>query len=265
MTRPVPSTPRGPIRPLRAACPVFVLPFVPLFGLVGALALASFGAMPVSAKDLGVRGQTWAIAEPDLLAQIEARLLDMERSGEIDRLQKEARVRARAALEEPARVAGIAPAKAARSWLFDPSIAVGRDLRGADGSMIAAAGTRVDPFAHVALTRDLLFIDGTRASEVAWALAHDGPSKIVLLAGRPLDLARRHGRPFFFDQGGRLAARLGLAATPSRVTRDGAHLRIDEIPLDDRADDRAAAGGCAATGPETAGNTPQPNGRNEPC
>ena len=154
------------------------------------------------------------------------------------RLQQEARVRARAALEEPARVAGIAAAKAGRSWLFDPSVAVERDLRGADGTVIAAAGTRVDPFAHAPFTRDLLFIDGTRGVEIAWALAHERPSKIVLLAGRPLDLARRHGRPFFFDQGGRIARRLGLAATPTRVTREGAHLRIEEIPLDNDADTR---------------------------
>ena len=43
-----------------------------------------------------------------------------------------------------------------------------------------------------------------------------------------------HGRPFFFDQGGRLTEKLGLRFTPTLVTRDGAGLRIDEIPLDDR-------------------------------
>ena len=99
--------------------------------------------------------------------------------------------------------------------------------------MLAAVGTRIDPFAHRPLTRDLLFIDGTREAEIAWALAHGRTSKIVLLAGRPLDLARTHGRPFFFDQGGRLAERFGLRATPSLVTRDGAHLRITEIPIED--------------------------------
>ena len=116
----------------------------------------------------------------------------------------------------------------------------------------------VDPFAHAPLTRDLLFVDGRREAEIAWALDRSGPSKtlvpatrvpaIVLLAGRPLDLARRHGRPFFFDQGGRLAARFGLRFTPSLVTREesragdtragdmrsgGALLRITEIPIDD--------------------------------
>ena len=204
-------------RPLAAVCLVAV----------------SVAASPLSTKDLGVRGASWPVAEPDLLVEIEARLHELQRSGEMARFEAEARERARRRLEEPEPVAGIAPARVTRSRTFDPSIEVARDIRAADGTLIAAAGTRIDPFAYAPLTRDLLFVDGRRDAEIVWALAHGRPSKIVLLAGRPFDLARRHGRPFFFDQGGRLAARFGIAATPSLVSRDGAHLRIDEIPLDD--------------------------------
>ena len=161
----------------------------------------------------------------------------MERSGELRRLEAQARSRVRARLEEPDPVPGIAPARERRTRLFDPAITVERDIVGSDGTLIAAAGTRIDPFAHYPLTRDLLFIDGRRAVEVDWALARmragDRPAKVVLLAGRPLALARVHRRPFFFDRGGRLAARFGLRATPALVTREGAYLRIAEVPLDD--------------------------------
>ena len=213
------------------------------FHAVAALAIVLAACPPASAKDLGVRGETWPIAEPDLLAQIEARLAEMGRSGELARLQGEARARARASVEEPQPVPGIAPARTERTRLFDPSITVERDIRGPDGTLVAAAGTRVDPLAHGTFAGRVLFIDGTREIEVAWALAHDRPSKIVLLAGRPLELARRFGTPFFFDQGGRLARRLGLAFTPSLVRRDGAHLRITEFPLDDRAAGARRGGG----------------------
>ena len=186
------------------------------------------------AADLGVRGATWPVAEPDLLAQIEARLLEMERSGELARLHEEARARAQRQIEEPDPVPGIAPARAERSRLFDPSITVERDIRLPDGTPIAAAGTRVNPLAHHVLVRDLLFVDGRREAEIAWALAYDRPAKIVLLAGRPLALARSHGRAFFFDQGGRLAARFGLRFTPALVEQAGSQLRISEIPVEDR-------------------------------
>ena len=190
--------------------------------------------LPALAADLGVRGATWPIGEPDLLEQIEARLSAMQRSGEMARIEREARSRARSRLEEPGPVPGIAPAREARARLFDPAITVERDIRLPDGTLIAAAGARVNPLERMTFTRDLLFVDGRREAEIAWALAHARPAKIVLLAGRPLDLSRAHGRPFFFDQGGRLAARFGIAATPSLVEQAGSKLRITEIPVEDR-------------------------------
>ena len=197
------------------------------------LALAALPPAAACAKDLGVRGETRAVAEPDLLAQIEGRLALLRDSGTLARFEQKANARARSRIEAPARIAGIAPAKEKRTRLFDPAITVERDIVTPKGTVIAAAGTRIDPFAHRPLTRDLLFIDGTRTAEIAWALAYGRPSRIVLLAGRPVDLARSHGRPFFFDQGGRLAERFGLRATPSLIEREGAHLRITEIPLED--------------------------------
>ena len=209
--------------------------------LLFAAALAALPAagipFPASAKDLGVRGATWPVAEPDLLAQIEARLLEMERSGALARLEEEARASTRRKLEEPDPLPGIAPATRERSRLWDPAITVARDIRTAGGALIAAAGTRVNPLKRMTLARDLLFVDGRREAEIAWALAHEEesgrPAKIVLLAGRPLDLMRAHGRSFFFDQGGRLAVRFGLRFTPSLVEQAGTQLRITEIPVEE--------------------------------
>ena len=193
-----------------------------------------FFAVAATAKDLGVRGETWAIAEPDLLAALEARLLELERSGALAAIEDEARERVRARVEAPEPVAGIAPATEHRTRLVDPSVVLERDIRLPDGNLQAAAGTRLNPLEHVPLSRDLLFIDGRRTAEVSWALGRVAPAKIVLLAGRPLDLARRHGRTFFFDQGGRFAEHFGLAATPVVVEQEGLRLRLTEVPLRDR-------------------------------
>ncbi len=198
--------------------------------------VATLTALPAAAKDLGVRGATWPVAEPDLLERIEARLTEMQQSGELARLEDEARARARRRLEEPKPIPGIAPARELRSRPFDPAIVVAQDIRTPDGILIAAAGTRIDPLERVGLTRDLIFIDGRREAEIAWALERmrsgDRPAKIVLLAGRPLDLMRHHRRPFFFDTGGRLAARFGIAATPTLVEQVGSRLRLTEIPVE---------------------------------
>ena len=212
--------------------------FIPLVAAALGVVTVAGNPFPAAAKDLGVRGATWPVAEYDLLAAIEARLRGMERSGELSRLEREARAVARARLEEPDPVPGIVPATEVRSRLIDPSITVARDIRTPDGVLVAAAGTRVSPLERMTLSRDLLFVDGRRAAEIAWALARDAEggrsARIVLLAGRPLDLTRRHRRPFFFDQGGVLALRFGIAATPSLVSQAGTLLRITEIPVSDR-------------------------------
>ena len=120
-------------------------------------------AMPVAARDLGVLGETWRIAEADLLDRIEQQLVELERSGERARLDEEAKARARERLEAPEPVPGIEPARVSRVWLFDPAITVQENIVGPDGTVIAAAGTRIEPLAHRPLLQELLFIDGTRA------------------------------------------------------------------------------------------------------
>ncbi len=205
-------------------------------GALLAVVVAALLQAPAAARDLGVLGETWAIAEPDLLAALEARLRELEHSGALATTEDEARERVRARIEAPAPVAGVAPATTHSTRLIDPSVVLERGVRLPDGTVLATAGTRLNPLAHVPLSRDLLFIDGRRGEEVAWALGHAAPATIVLLAGHPLDLARRHGRAFHFDQGGRLADRFGLAATPAVIEQDGLHLRLTEIPLRDGGD-----------------------------
>ena len=206
--------------------------------LIAALWLAGVldASMPVSAKDLGVWGEVWPIEEPDLLSQVETALKDLEESGELARMNEDARSRAREGLEEPPRVPGIVPATEPRTWLYDPAIVVQEDIVGPGGVLIAPAGTRIEPLAHRPLTQALLFIDGTRAAEVEWALAQVAPTRIILLSGRPFDLARAQARAFYFDQGGTLAERFGLEATPARIRQEGLKLRIEELVLPERAD-----------------------------
>lgn len=86
--------------------------------------LAAVVAQPVQAKELGTIGHLFPIAEPDLLTFIGQRLKDMEDSGEMDRLQREAEARVKAHAVRPAPVAGLTPAKTDRAFLYDPTFTV---------------------------------------------------------------------------------------------------------------------------------------------
>lgn len=227
--------------------------------LVAGLALSVF----VQAKDLGVRGASWPVVEADLLESIAARLTEMEDSGELARLERDARERARRSLEEPEAMAGILPATVARTRSFDPSIRVEREIVGPGGELIARAGARINPFELAPdISAEMLFIDGRRAAEVEWALAGNPNAKIILLAGRPLDLMRRHGRPVYFDIGGRLSARFALRFTPTRLSRDGDSLLLEEVPVADSPEDFLPGFDeepCAKT------NTPETERSQKPC
>ena len=63
------------------------------------------------------------------------------------------------------------------------------------------------------------------------------------------------GGPFFFDQGGRLAARFGIAATPALVEQAGSQLRITEIPVEDR--DPGSVSGAGSGSRSGAGSKPE--------
>lgn len=203
--------------------PFLVLPLA--FALLAAIA-----ATPVGARDYGRHGEVWPVAEPDLLAQIHARLSHLEASGETARLNADLKRKTIARVNRPTPVAGLASATAMRRWTFDPTITVAADLKDDKGRMIVAAGTRVNPLDTVPLRAPLVFIDGDDAAQVAWALARfgKGPAKLILIDGAPLELMKARRRRFYFDQGGKLVAHFGIKAIPAVVEQRGRVLSVTE-------------------------------------
>src|SRR3546814_13588211 len=68
--------------------------------------------------------------------------------------------RVEAKVRRPDPVGGITPARASRSWDYDPTALIEQDIRDMKGNLIAAAGQRINPLDFVAIRQDLDFIDG---------------------------------------------------------------------------------------------------------
>lgn len=199
-----------------------------------ACALAALALwMPAQATDLGVIGPTYPIAEPHLLDFIQARLQDKARSGELQRLQQQARARAVATIVAPPPLPGIAPSDRARTFYVDPSVTLDHPVRDHQGRLLFAAGTRSNPLHVVSLSRRLLFFDARDAQQVARARtlidAHPGRVKPILTAGSYLDLMRAWRIPVYYDQHGVLTRRLRITRVPALVSQEGVRLRIDEL------------------------------------
>ena len=200
--------------------------------LVLALILDATG---VRAMELGSLGPTYEISEPHLLQMIEQRLREKEGSGELKRLEEQALERGIATVRNPPPVVGLNPTETARTFYFDPGFTLDRNLLGAKGELLFAAGTRKNPLEVVSLSRHLLFFDARDTRQVSKARQlmafYQGQVKPILVGGSYLELMKSWRLPVYYDQQGRLTRRLGIAQVPALVSQDGLRLRIDELAI----------------------------------
>ena len=198
------------------------------------LAAALLALPPIAtAEHLGVIGPVYEIAEPNLLDVILAKLRDAQSSSVLARLQQDAQRNAKRAIEEPAPVSSVTRTTRARSFFHDPSIVVPYAITDAEGKVIVAPGTRVNPLDTVSLSKTLLFFDSRDGTQVkrARSLLNQQPGKVklILTGGSYLELMRRWQVPVFYDQNGVLVAKLRIQHVPALVSQDGRRLRIDEL------------------------------------
>jgi conjugal transfer pilus assembly protein TraW len=194
---------------------------------------AALACSAAYALDLGRIGPTYGIAEPNLLADIERRLREKERSGELRRLMDEARTRSVAAVRDPRPVQGLKTAESSRTFYVDPSLTLDRNIVDASGRLLFPAGTRKNPLEVVSLSRRLLFFDGRDPRQVRRArqlmAGNEARIKPILIGGSYLELMKSWRVPVYYDQQGVLTRRLGIRQVPALVSQDGLRLRIDEM------------------------------------
>lgn len=199
-----------------------------LVGLVGLFASAQ-----IFAQDLGVIGKTYVIAEQDAVEQIQAKLKNMEASGELAKIEKQAIQKSLHSLKNP-KANELTKATKRIDKLFDPTQVIEHEVRAEDGTLIAPAGTRINPLEHMTLSKSLLFFDGRDKEQVNAAKAmiakHGAKVMPVLTAGSWYDLSKSWRRQIYYDQGGYMIAKLNIEQVPALVTQQGQQLRISYIP-----------------------------------
>ena len=191
-------------------------------------------ALPAGAGHLGVYGNTWEIAEPDMLDALMAKLKAMQKSGKLKQFEEMAKRQALATIENPPPVPGIATARKSRKWTFDPSIRIQETAKDHLGNVIAPAGMVVNPLKFTSLTKPLLFIDARDKRQVRYArgfVDREPKAKVILVAGSWLDLTRKWKRQVFYDQAGFITGRFGIRQVPAVVRQHGKVLEIEERAL----------------------------------
>ena len=189
--------------------------------------LALFLSTSLEAKTFADIGHSFEISEESFLTMIQRRVQQASADGKLESMEEDIKKRIKERVLNPLPVEGIQKTQEERSYYFDPSITVENDIRDHNGTLIHAKGTKVNPLKTFSWGIPLLLIDGSDSEQVSWALAQSG--KVVLVKGSPIELYRKTGHRFYFDQGGKIIEKFKIRQVPARISQDGLNLLIQEI------------------------------------
>ena len=196
------------------------------------LLISFFFFMNLHAKNLGVFGEAFEIEEKDLLEYMQERLLQMQQDGSLEAENNKIKEKILNNVKTPPAVSGIKHTEIERTFEYDPTIELTRNLADHKGQVFAKKGDRFNPLDTVTLSKPLLFIDGDDENQIQWAVSKlnkNNFSKVILVKGSPLDLQKksggdvRHGgnaclnRDIYFDQYGLITTKLGIKHVPAIV------------------------------------------------
>ncbi|HHV7361513.1 TPA: type-F conjugative transfer system protein TraW [Morganella morganii] len=183
----------------------------------------------LAAKDLGVRGDVWPVAEQSLLSLIETRLKTMEQTGELAQRQADFKNRVTENTLRPAPVEGPETDTEPHTVWYDPTFTVRQDLADDKGRVFARKGQQVNPLESIAFAQTLYFLDADDPRQVAWMNAQTPATvryKVILTRGNIREATQTLNTRIYFDQGGALTSQLGIRYIPAVVTQEGNRLRI---------------------------------------
>ena len=183
------------------------------------LVLAVVAAGVCGAREVTV-GQTYPIAEPDTLQEIQTRAQQVDWIRWMRKQPKDYSAFDSVRLPRNAK---------AGSRLFDPTYVLPADVTDEQGKVLAPKGTKVNPLTRMKLPGRYIVISPTSA-DYAWldSVAKPESEDLILIAnGNVLtEIETTHRKLYSLDE--RFIERFGLAGVPSIVYQEGALLRVDE-------------------------------------
>ncbi len=187
-----------------------------------------------TAKEFGKQGSSYAISEQPFIEMIEERLNAVDIDQERIKMQQ----KAQDSVDNPKPVKNIQHATEHRSYLFDPTYTLQKDIILPCGKLLHKAGTKVNPLDHIEFDRRLIFIDGDDGEHISWlsnllkkTSDTQLENRVILVKGSPLQLKEELGLDIYFDQAGVLTKQFRIRAVPAIVAQEGKQLRIEELVI----------------------------------
>ena len=186
--------------------------------------------------DFGVMGEVFPILEQNLIEVILQKLQKLQADGKLELYQKQIQDRVKNGIERPNSVKDVIHTQTPRSYTFDPSIIVTKDLKDQNGTVFYKSGTKVNPLTIRPMTKPLLLVDGDETDHLTWAfkmLKTYPLAKIIFVKGTPLKIMKEIGLTVYFDQQGVICKKFGIKQVPALISQKDDLLLIQEMKAED--------------------------------
>jgi conjugal transfer pilus assembly protein TraW len=188
------------------------------------------------AKNLGVWGPLFPIEEQDIREFIYQRLNEMEQNGEMAKLNEKFIKNVKEHTLCPTPVSGLTTTKEPKTFYYDPTYILNKDIEDHEGNIIAKKETVINPLDTITLHGVLFFLDADDKRQIKWALEnakkHDYV-RYVLVKGNIKEAGKRLNDRIYFDQYGSITHKLGIRHIPCIVKQEGKKLQTQEFALEE--------------------------------
>lgn len=185
-------------------------------------ALAAAAVSSAGSQDVTL-GQTYSIAEPDVLREIKSAAAARDWQTWVRKQPKDYSAFNSIALPRN---------KVDASRIFDPTYTIPRDVRDDTGRVIALAGTKVNVYARRRREGRYLVIGGT-PEDYRWLdeVAKPTDKDRILLANGNVFIQRKETKRQLYLLDEHFAERLGVRGVPSIIEQEGSMLRVREYAI----------------------------------
>ena len=186
------------------------------------------------ASNLGVWGAVFTIEEQDIKEFIYARLRQMEQNGQLAKLRTTFITNVKNHIIRPASVAGLTTTDQPKTFYYDPTYVLAKDITDEKDGLIAKAGTIINPFDTIKMSSIWLFFNADDPRQVKWARAKAKQynyTKYILVSGNIKEAGDLLKDRIYFDQSGVITKQLGIGHIPCLVKQQDKKLQIQEFAI----------------------------------
>lgn len=200
----------------------------------------------LQAKNLGVMGHVFPIAEIDMLEWIDNRLRTFEQNGKLDAMKNQMQNQVKESVKRPPPVQGLTPTNNPKTFYIDPTLTLAKDIKDSQGKVLYKAGTSINAMdsrtwpqqdrknlPQFQYSKELILFDGDDPKQRQWALTYhsEKPIKWILTQGEPGKMEHLLDSRVYFDQGGNISRYFELQHIPAVISQVGTQWQVKEIDV----------------------------------